>query len=215
MKTTKTSLVLLSLALLTIANTASARDQTIPDPAAKPKGAIVAGLKFGGIASFNGLDPFVNGAVKGGYILPALNRGIGIYADIAYTVPTATGESPDPRVPGGKYSWTLTQKQLTITPMVVYRITRFGRFVPYVGLGPRIYIFESITEGKAGGQTILETKERSTKVGGAIPLGVDFKIGPGAALAELLFEIGPLNHALTGDTTTAATSLSLGYRLML
>jgi len=52
-------------------------------------------------------------------------------------------------------------------------------------------------------------------VGAAIPIGVDFKVGPGAALAELLFEIGPLDHALTGDTHTAATSLSLGYRLML
>jgi len=35
------------------------------------------------------------------------------------------------------------------------------------------------------------------------------------ALAELMFEIGPLDHALTGDTNTASTSLSLGYRLML
>ena len=211
----KTSIAFLAFALLTVAQTASARDQTTPEPTAKPKGAIVAGLKFGGIASFNGLGPFVNGAAEAGYILSALNRGIGIYADIAYTVPTATGESADSRVPGGKYTWTLTQKQLTLTPMVVYRLTRFGRFVPYIGIGPRIYMFESITEGKAGDKVILETKERSTKVGGAIPLGVDIKLGPGALLAELLFEIGPLNHELTGDTTTAATSLSLGYRLML
>lgn len=211
----KIKIALLSLALLTISQSAAAQDQTNPVPPAKPKGSVVAGLKFGGIASFNGLGPFVNGAIEGGYILPVLNRGIGIYADVAYTVPTTTGETTDPRVPGGKYSWTLTQKELTITPMVVYRMTRFGRFVPYVGLGPRIYMFESITEGKAGNQTILETKERSTKFGGAIPLGVDIKLGPGALLAELLFEIGPLTHALTGDTTTAATSLSVGYRLML
>ena len=211
----KTSIALLSLALLGVSGTAMAQDKPSDDSSVKPKGAFVAGAKFGGIASFNGLGPFINGAVEFGYILPALNRGIGIYTDLAYTVPTATGESTDPRVPSGKYSWTLTQKQLTVTPMVVYRMTRFGRFVPYAGVGPRIYMFESITEGKAGSEIILETKERSTMVGAAIPVGVDFKVGPGAALAELLFEIGPLDHALTGDTHTAATSLSLGYRLML
>lgn len=211
----KTSIALMSLALFTMAQTASAQDQTAPDPSAKPRGAFVAGLKFGGIASFNGLGPFVNGAVEAGYILPALNRGIGIYADVAYTVPTTTGENTDPRVPGGKYAWTLTQKELTITPMVVYRMTRFGRFVPYVGIGPRIYMLESITEGKAGTEVILQTKERSTRIGGAVPLGVDIKVGPGAVLAELMFEIGPLPHALTGEVTTAATSLFVGYRLML
>lgn len=211
----KTTTLLLSLAFVGISSVAAAQDKPAEEASEKPKGAIVAGAKFGGIASFNGLDPFINGALEVGYILPALNRGIGIYADVAYTVPTTTGESNDPRVPTGKYSWTLTQKQLTVTPMVVYRMTRFGKFVPYVGVGPRIYMFESITEGKAGSEVILETYERSTHVGAAVPIGVDYKIGPGALLAELLFEIGPLNHALTGDTNTAATSLSVGYRLML
>jgi outer membrane protein W len=211
----KTTTLMLSLALLGVSAEAAAQDKPAADPSAKPKGAFVAGAKFGGIASFNGLDPFINGAVEVGYILPVLNRGLGIYADVAYTVPTATGEASDPRVPTGNYSWTLTQKQLTVTPMIVYRMTRFGRFVPYAGVGPRIYMFESITEGKAGNEVILETKERSTKVGAAVPIGLDIQIGPGAALAELMFEIGPLTHALTGDTNTAATSLSLGYRFIL
>lgn len=212
----KTSMAWLTLAILAVPAIASAQDLPAPEPAAKPeRGAIVAGGKFGGVASFNGLGPFVNGALEVGYILPFLNRGIGIYADVAYTVPRTSGEGSDPRVPGGAYSWTLTQKQLSITPMVVYRFTKLGRLVPYVGLGARIYMMESITEGMSGNQTILETKERSTKVGMALPLGVDFKIGPGALLAELLFELGPLDHRLTGETSTAATSLALGYRLML
>jgi len=212
----KTSMAWLTLAILAVPAIASAQDLPAPEPAAKPeRGAIVAGGKFGGVASFNGLGPFVNGALEVGYILPFLNRGIGIYADVAYTVPRTSGEGSDPRVPGGAYSWTLTQKQLTVMPMVVYRMTRFGKLVPYVGIGPRLYLMESVTEGSAGGQVILETKERSTKVGVGIPIGVDYKIGPGAVLAELLFEIAPLDHTLTGDTSTAATSLALGYRLML
>jgi hypothetical protein len=94
-------------------------------------------------------------------------------------------------------------------------MTGLGRFVPYAGVGPRIYMMESITEGSVGSAVILPTKERSTKVGVGVPLGFDFTIGPGALLAELLFEIGPLDHTLTGKTNTAATSLSVGYRFLL
>ena len=37
-------------------------------------------------------------------------------------------------------------------------------------------------------------------------------ISPGAALAELLFQYGTLDHVATGDANTGALSLSLGYR---
>jgi opacity protein-like surface antigen len=213
----KTWLALASLALLALPATAAAQDQTAPAPGAqKDRGAVVAGGKVGGIASFNGLGPFVTGTVEVGYVFPWLNRGLGLYVDAAYTVPRTSGSGvKDPRLESSSYGWTLTQKELPITPTVVYRLTKLGRVVPYIGIGPRIYMLESITEGKAGNSTILQTKERSTKFGGAIPVGVDIKVGPGAFLAELLFEIGPLDHALTGKTNTAAGTLQLGYRLML
>ena len=100
-------------------------------------------------------------------------------------------------------------------PAIVYRLTRFGRIVPYVGVGPRIYLLESITEGSVGKAMMLETKERSTKVGVGLPLGVDFKLGPGVLLGEFVFELGPLDHDLTGKTNTAAGTLEFGYRIMI
>jgi len=209
----KNSVMLISIALVALPAAAAAEETSGPS-AAPDRGAFVAGGKVGGNASFNGLGPFVNGGLELGYVFPWLNRGLGLYVDAGYTVPRASGTANDPRV-GGAYSWSLTQKQLTVTPMIVYRMTQLGRFVPYAGVGPRIYMMESVTKGSAGNAVILETKERSTKVGVGVPLGVDILVGPGAVLAEFLFEIGPLDHTLTGNTHTGAASLSLGYRLML
>ena len=62
---------------------------------------------------------------------------------------------------------------------------------------------------------IGETDEGSTQIGGAIPLGVEFQLGPGALLAELLFEIGTLDHSITGSSHTGGGTLNLGYRFML
>lgn len=211
--------LLASRAALAADPPAPAPAEPAPDTAApaaeKPRGAFIAGAKFGGIAPFDGLSPFVIGTVEVGYVLPWLNRGIAALVDVSYTAPSTSGEQPDPRVPGGKYTWELTQHELIIQPTIMYRYTRLGRIVPFVGIGPRIYLMKSVTKGKAGGEVIGETTEPSTQIGGGLPLGVDFKLGPGALLAELLFEIGTLDHRITGQSHTGGLSLNLGYRFML
>lgn len=193
---------------------APAGDSTTP-PEEKPKGAFVAGAKVGAIAPFDGLNPFVVGTVEVGYILPWLNRGIAGLVDVSYTAPSASGEQADPRVPGGKYTWNLVQHELVIQPTIMYRYTGLGRIVPFVGIGPRIYLMKSVVTGKAGESVIGETNEPSTQIGGGLPIGVEFKIGPGALMAELLFEIGTLDHSITGQSHTGGGTLNLGYRFML
>ena len=181
----------------------------------QPKGGLLIGAKVGGIAPFDGLNPFVVGTIELGYILPWLNRGIAGLVAVSYTAPGTSGEQEDPRVPGGKYTWELTQHELIIQPTVMYRYTKLGRIVPFVGIGPRIYLMNSVIKGKAGDSVIGETNEPSTQIGGGLPLGVEFKLGPGALLAELLFEIGTLDHAITGQSHTGGLSLNLGYRFQL
>jgi hypothetical protein len=208
----------LAAAITGLSTAAVAAEDGAPDPAASPekdRGAFVAGAKVGGLVPFDGLGPFVLGTVEVGYVLPFLKRSFAGVIDVSYTAPSTSGEQPDPRVDGGTYSWTLTQKELVIQPTIMYRLTSLGRLVPYVGIGPRIYLLRSIVEGKAGGQVIGETIEQSTKVGAGLPLGVEFKLGPGALLGELLFEFGPLDHTATGSSHTAAGTLQLGYRLMI
>lgn len=180
----------------------------------KPKGGFLAGAKVGAIAPFDGLGPFVVGTVEVGYVLPWLDRGLAGLVAVSYTAPSASGEQADPRVPGGKYTWNLTQHELVIQPTIMYRYTGLGRIVPFVGIGPRIYLMKSVITGKAGGSEIGETDEISTQIGGGLPLGVEFKLGPGALMAELLFEVGTLDHSITGQSHTGGGTLNLGYRLM-
>jgi hypothetical protein len=218
MKTAFFGAASLALAITGLSTAAVAAEEGGSDPVATPgkdRGAFIAGAKVGGIVPFDGLGPFVLGTLEVGYVLPIMKRSFAGVIDVSYTAPSTTGEQSDPRVSGGTYSWTLTQKELVIQPTLMYRLTSLGRVVPYVGVGPRIYLLRSIVEAKAGSQVIGETIEQSTKVGVGLPLGAEFKLGPGALLGELLFEYGPLDHTATGSSHTAGGTLQLGYRLMI
>src|SRR5262249_43940111 len=125
---------------------------------------------------------------------------------------TATPE----RVAGNTYDWELRQKELVLQPTFLYRFTWLtDAVVPFVGIGPRMYLLESVVRGSSGGQTFQDTKETSTKFGFGIPVGAELPLGPGGLMAELLFQWGPLDHRATGDTHLAAMSLFLGYRALL
>jgi hypothetical protein len=54
-----------------------------------------------------------------------------------------------------------------------------------------------------------------SKGGVGIPLGVEFGLGPGALIGEVLFQYGGLNHKATGDSNTGALNIALGYRLLI
>lgn len=196
---------------------ASADDGGLPR---HQRGAILLGGKIGGIASFNGLDPFVHGGVELGYVFPALDRGVGALLQVEYSAPTTEGTvaetfTPE-RVPSGGYRWKLLQKQLVLQPTFLYRMTSLSDTItPYVGLGLRVYLLQSVTSGKAGGQTIEETTENSTKFGVGLPLGAEFALGPGALTGEVLLQWGPMLHTLTGDSHLGGTSVLVGYRLLL
>ena len=183
--------------------------------------AILAAGKVGGIIPFNGLGPFVNFGIEVGYIFGGTDRSIGALIDFTYTVPHADGtQSEDfdpPRVEGGEYSWELTQKELVLQPTFLYRFTLldWAPITPYVGIGPRIYFLESVIEGEAGGEPFGETPERSTKFGVGLPLGAEYELGPGGLFAELLFQWGPMDHRITGETHLASGTLFLGYRALL
>ena len=214
----------LGLTALTLAAAASAQDEPSnpPTPApAAPAGqrqmkiGLMAGAKVGGAVNFSGISPFVIGGIEVGYALPFLNRSFAIAIDLDYTVPRTSGAENDPRVAGGKYTWYMTQKQLALTPMVMYRMTFLGRVVPYIGVGPRIWFIENTVSSNEGNPVFQPTTERSTKVGVGIPAGAEIHLGPGGLLAELMFQYGVLDHTQTGATNTGAVSLQVGYRFLL
>ncbi len=187
-----------------------------PDPkAAKQKGFLL-GAKVGGIAPFNGLSPNARVGVELGYFFPVAKGSLGFALDVDFAAPKSSGtKTGDPRVNGARYDWHLTEQQLAFMPVVMYRFTALEPIVPFAGVGPRINLLRSTVKGSSGGATIEETTEQSTAVGVGIPVGGELKLGPGALLAELLFEYSNLDHVATGETSTGGLSLSLGYRMLL
>ena len=216
--------VLSALAALAIPALGHAQQQTdqaglgsdnAPAPDAHRSGVLLGG-KVGGVLPFGGLSPNVRAGIELGYVFPWLNGSFGAALDLDFTAPKSSGtKSGDMRVTGGNYDWHLTEQEFAIMPVVMYRLTSLGSVTPYIGIGPRIFMLRSTVRGTAGGSEIAETTEQSTKVGVGIPLGADLRLGPGAVLAELLFEYGSLDHTATGDTNTGGLNLFLGYRFIL
>jgi hypothetical protein len=211
----KTS-VLISTCLLGLASSARA-ELSLPSP---DRGAAVVGGKVGVILPFDGLGVNGTGGVEIGYIAPWLSRSFGLLVDITYAQPTASGTVPaDPRVGAGTYDWNLIQRELVITPVVLYRLSLpvLKLAVPYIGVVPRIYLLECLVSGTVGmNNPIRTTTENSTKVGVGVPVGVEVRLGPGSFLFEFVFEWGPLNHTATGDsTTTMGGTFQVGYRFLL
>ena len=169
------------------------------------------GLKLGGIVPFAGLSPFPSAGVELGWVLPPLQRRLALVLAVDYTQPTASGTEMDPRVTGGSYTWSLTERELALMPALIYRATMVTRFTPYAGIGPRILFLQS-TIGDDGAPAFSDTTEVSTKIGVGVPLGAEIRLGPGRLLVELLLQYGALDHVATGDSHTGAAGLSVGYR---
>lgn len=177
--------------------------------------AFLAAGKFGATVPMNGLDPFVIGGVELGWVFAGTGRRIAGLLDVTYTAPHAEGSAKDARVGSGEYSWEVRQKELVLQPTFLYRLQGQSAFVPFVGIGPRIYFLETVGKGESGGSKLQETNEQSTKFGVGLPLGAEYKLGPGGLFAEALFEWGPLDHRITGDSSLLALNVFLGYRALL
>ena len=109
--------------------------------------------------------------------------------------------------------WRLQQTQVTLQPTFLYRMTSLSDVVvPYGGIGPRIYMLETVEDGSAGGEPFPTATEQSTEFGLGVPLGIEIGMGPGAMMAEFLFQWGPLDHTITGDSNVGTVTMWLGYR---
>lgn len=135
---------------------------------------------------------------------------------IGYSQPVVDSSLSDPRVAGNMYSTDTTQRELTITVGTTWRFLKpTSRLNAYGGVGPRVWLLETLTNGSANGMSFGENQETSTRFGAAAWGGVEFLIGPGAAAAELDVGGSDLPHAITGDVATTAAALQVGYRLRL
>jgi hypothetical protein len=143
-------------------------------------------------------------------------RGLAPFLALGYAQPGVDGDLSDPRLEAGDYTTETRQRELTLTVGALWRFMAPGATLnAYAGLGARAWMLETITNGAAGAADFLENRETSTRYGGAVLGGAEYRLGPGAGVLELDIGGSDLPHLITGDVATTAVSLFVGYRLLL
>jgi len=190
-------------------------------PPKKDRGEVMVAAKAGVLLpqAFSKLNTSYLVELEVGYALPVLKHRLALSLNGGFTAPELDGSMTDPRLDasaGNAYNWHLQQQELIFGLTLTYRHP-IGRWIPYVGVGPRLFLLQSNVTGSASGTPINGSSEQSTKFGVGIPLGFGVTLGPGHLFAEFTINISNIDHRTTGDVDVGSSSMSLavGYRLML
>ncbi len=207
---------LLIATLVSFASVVSAQEATVTSSApARDHGVVLLAPKVGVLLpyGFSSLGASYLVGLEVGWALPVLKHRLAITVEGEFTAPEANGSTTDARLDAsaGSYSWHLAQRELILGLTLVYRHP-VGRLVPYVGVGPRLFLLDSRVTGTAGAAAISQSSETSTKVGAGIPIGLGFHVGPGDLFAEVQLNVSGIDHRTTGQANTGSLSIAAGYR---
>lgn len=143
-------------------------------------------------------------------------RPIEVGVGMSFSNPDAQGtgfaESLGPE--GENFRWELQERLLML------EVNASWRFMPltevwsaYVQTGPRLYVQESVLNASGGAADFGEHRESGAALGFFFSGGVDWALGPGSLYGALELGGSDLSHRITGDTTTGAINVKVGYRL--
>lgn len=167
-------------------------------------GYFLPGSKLGGAAF---------GALELGYITPLLGHHLAFTLEGDFYRPALSGSvsSPQLTVNGTTASgaYRLTDREIAVLLFVEYRFAPFGRFSPYVGVGPGLYLHQAKTTAFDSTNT-----EQEGNVGAQAMLGVDYRVGPGALLLEAQYHFSRVDFRTTGKANVGGFLIGLGYRFM-
>lgn len=184
---------------------------------ANDKGAGLIGVKVGAFlpqAFQSQLDTSYFLELEGGYLLPFVNRMFAIVGSSALSNPQTKNTVSDPRVPGGSYSYDQTTQQFQLGLSFQAKVP-LGRLVPYVGIGPRLFIVRTPSSGSAAdGTAIPQTTELSQEVGVGVPLGLDILLGPGRVFLEFQLLYAASSQQSTGAGSFGSMTAAAGYRFV-
>lgn len=179
---------------------------------------LVAGIRanagFGSV--LGGVGTGFGGELELGYILPALNRSLEIFATGRYEAGFDSGSGTDNRLDGADWSYELDRRQGIVSLGGLYRLDIGpGWLAPYGAIGGRMYLWQAEITGESGGENYGTYTETATDFGGFLALGADFFVGPGSILVEVQADYGPVDGFVLRETNAGALSTLLGYRFFL
>jgi hypothetical protein len=184
-------------------------------------GLVIGGKLGGGIgAPLNEFGGTFAGELELGYALPLpepVGRSLEIFASGTYLEPRTdgTGAEPDARLPAdGTFSYDVTQQAAIVTLGGRYRFPVTESIAPYGAIGGRMYLMRTTVNGEAADEAFGQNEETAMEFGLHLAGGVDFRLGPGALLAELQLGYAPLDGFVLRDTNMGAMVLMVGYRVM-
>jgi len=185
-----------------------------PPPAPSFELSLKAGAHFPQIA--NPLTTSFDGVLKVGYGLPFLERRLQVFLDLGYTQPSVTVTGADARVAGGTFTSTTTLRDLSASLGLCFFILEPSKLiVPYLSAGARVHFLRAETSGTAGSAPLGAWQETDTRFGGVFAAGAGLKLGPGRVMAEVTFNVLPVDQRLTGASNASSLSVMLGYGLFL
>lgn len=165
--------------------------------------------------AFNGFGTAWLVEVEAAYQLPFWKRRLGLFLDVSYTEPQASGTRSDARIAGSAVDWSVKVQELGFVLGVQLRWA-IGRWVvPYLGAGARLDLTATTLTERAGGADAGTWHEQSSRVGAHGRLGVGIHAGPGDLLVEARVDWTPIDHTLTGATNTGRIGFALGYLVRL
>jgi outer membrane protein W len=185
-------------------------------PPKRDRGEFLIAVKLGGLFAqpFSSLGASYLVDLELGWALPVWQHRLAITVEGAYTAPEANGSGTNAQTTAGAYTWHLQQRQGLLGLSLILRWP-VGRWTPYVGVGPRMFLLQSEIDGKSGMTAFSTSSEVSTKVGVGAPIGLGVRLGPGDLFLEFAVNWAPIDHSVTGNTNVGSLALTLGYRFVL
>jgi len=152
--------------------------------------------------------------VEGGWVAPVWKRRLAVAADVAFSAPDGDGQFQSAAATA-PVSWHANVREVLIGVQLVVR-QPFRRVMPYLSVGPRLLVVDSLVSGQAGAARLPTSREVTVAVGLQIAAGLGVTLGPGQLFVEVpcafLWRVGRAPQ-LTGDFNPSALTVAAGYRV--
>jgi hypothetical protein len=176
-----------------------------PATAASAELGIAVSARVGAMVPTSGLDLTYFVGLEGSYLLPFLQRLLGVGLGLTFAGPGDSGTVRAANV-GGSFDYELSTRLIGLELEALARKS-FGPWSPYGGLSYGFYFLH-----------LSETALRSTntedqvRAGFGVHGGCGYRLGPGDVVAELRYHYVNLRFATTGKSNAGGLTVAVGYR---